>query len=459
MSQGQTLAVDSFPRSTVVDSLRIGPLVYRGATTLSYSKRGNEESVDVKGDLTTVLTVSNNGSASAPVAPVRCLTEYAFLNPDFGSIPRITGFPSTAACLKTSENFLLTPGEHRSLSYSSHNWKHGQYGILGPLYFVAELQSGDTVARLRSGRSVVSSDVSSLEYHATSAIEGDAPSSLVTRVTIFNRGQVPVHLSYGDCSLNIRLFKTDARSGSPVWRSEFRGLPATMGKASRSGYACSLIGRNHDVAPSSSIGWSGFTQAIPTYEVLADSLPGGRYYATAELELNNKKMTFDAGSAVIPPKQKPLPFSRTLGGIQFSSSIQRVTFGGGNPDSLDLTFTARNTTAKAHRIDFNQSGTWDCIYMGGYKDPSVRDAYYLIPAYAADWTVRPCPLKAPPYVELLPGESQSIAHRIGAPEKPLHYIFVFDFWIDSTPGTAEQLEGDLAADEQRGTIAPHKLHT
>jgi hypothetical protein len=105
------------------------------------------------------------------------------------------------------------------------------------------------------------------------------------------------------------------------------------------------------------------------------------------------------------------------------------------------------------------SGSWDCIYMGGYKDPVVRDAYYLKPAYAADWIVRPCPLKAPPYIELLPGESQSITHRIAAPPKSLHYVFVFDFWIDSTPGTTEQTEGDLAADEQRGTIAPVKLHT
>jgi hypothetical protein len=172
MSQGQTLAVDSFPRSTVVDSVRIGPLVYRAATILRYSKEGIEESVDIKGDLTTIVTVSNTGSASTPVAPVRCVQEYAFLNPDFRSIPRITGFPSTVACLKTNENFLLGPGESRRLSYFSHNWKHGQYGLLGPLYFVAELQSSDTVARLRSGGSVVSSDVSTLEYHATSAVEG-----------------------------------------------------------------------------------------------------------------------------------------------------------------------------------------------------------------------------------------------------------------------------------------------
>jgi hypothetical protein len=226
MSQGQIPDVDSIPQSTVVDSARVGSLIYRAATTLKYPKQTPIESKVAIGDLATSLTLTNAGLAETEITVPRCpLTLRAFMAPNFKPITRISDFPTTTPCFTSEQKLGLRPGESRQLQLSSRGWKHGRFGLLGPLYFVAELKLPDTTVRLRTGKTEFASDISSLAYSASSVVEGVAPARLMTRVKVSNDGELPVGLHLDPCGVTVRAFRTADRSGKVVWRSDFAAPP------------------------------------------------------------------------------------------------------------------------------------------------------------------------------------------------------------------------------------------
>ena len=282
--------------------------------------------------------------------------------------------------------------------------------------------------------------VTGLEFHASSSVEGVAPASLVTGVTITNRNAAPVDLQFGACALKLRAYRSPDKSGKPVWYSELAGLPFIK----HAQQMCILMLYHRTLAPGQSIGAPTFGSKIPTYEILADSLPEGRYYFTAQLELNNQLFTFDAGSAVISSKQQPLPRSRTIDSVQFSASVTRVRFGNGIPDSLDVTFKAHNTTNATRWL--SAEGNPGCLGIMGYKTRERRDSYYLRPAYDNDWIIRPCPFPVSEF-GLAAGEVRVTTKRIPAPPSALHYTMYFEFRDKAVHSPEPTLSGDLAVDE------------
>jgi len=117
---------------------------------------------------------------------------------------------------------------------------------------------------------------SALTASATTAITTrDTTQMLATSVTLTNNGALPAHLEYGACAVRVLAFRDEARTGNPVWNSDYRKpYHASFG------YGCILVLYVRDLQPSKS---ADFGFVSPLIELVGDSLPNGRYYLAADL--------------------------------------------------------------------------------------------------------------------------------------------------------------------------------
>ena len=175
------------------------------------------------------------------------------------------------------------------------------------------------------------SSLDSVNYRAVTSLEGVAPAKIVTTVTVSNRGALPVLLEYGECALELFAFISPDRTGKPAWdNTNPDGI-------------CILVLYQSLVAPGHSL---TRTVSVPTHEMRKDPISAGHYFFKAEFKVNNQKLVMDAGEVTLPGSNDPLPSSRSVDSIQFSSSVKRVVSGAGIPDSLEVTFIARNMQSR-----------------------------------------------------------------------------------------------------------------
>jgi hypothetical protein len=237
---------------------------------------------------------------------------------------------------------------------------------------------------------------------APSEVAGRAPRQLRARVTVTNAGPRPVAFEHGACALALRLFRTPERAGRPVWRSEYRG-PAGADPR-QGGYACTAQLLLQVLAPGDSV---VFPAAIPLAEVLADSLPDGRYHVAAELTLLDDALPADrwetrhalaAGAVDLVRAPDPLPNSRARDGLTYVATT-RVARGPAGADTVRTLVLVTNTgTARAEA-----EATRDCpVVASAYASAALRDA---VPAPRPAWQAsRPCSI-VPYRFALGPGES------------------------------------------------------
>jgi hypothetical protein len=423
------------------DSAHVGALLYRAHTVLTYPLEYGRKSEDVLGDLTTTISITNTGLTRITSSLGKCPVEVkAYINGEFRESPRITGFPSAIGCMTKAQMVSLAPGEARELSLGTRKWKHGfNKAFLGPLYFVAKVQAEDTVIDLRAGASALTSDLTDVEYHATSAVEGIAPASVVTRIKAFNHGLLPVHLLYGDCPVGLAAFPSKLKTKQIRWWSA-RSAPPWI-KKTDDGVQCTAIAYTFHLAPGHE---KEFTYTVPTYEIIADSLPEGRYSFIASLELNRKKITVDAGSTTIVRKQKPIPAERTVDNIRFASTVRRIHSLESTSDSLEFTITIKNSSTTPRHV--GPYSELDCGGIRGYATPEARDHYYMHPAYDDGGRyLMKCPFTIPA-MTLAPGESRSVVSRSAAPTSRLYYLVYMDVW-DDNPARREPISVEISADE------------
>lgn len=215
-------------------------------------------------------------------------------------------------------------------------------------------------------------DYSVLQLTGSAEITGAAPRYLSTRVVARNTAAKPVEVDYGDCSVNVRLYTNAARTGAPVWKSELRkppGAPTT--------YGCTLALRVSILPPGDSL---VFPINVPIYEVIADSLPSGTYYASAEISLEGQRTpdgTFgpglikvmDAGKLDIVRERDRLPPSRIIDGLSYTATT-RVIPGQGDDTLRTLVLL---TNVSDHRIVTTVG--WSCpITVLAYRDDVLRDS-------------------------------------------------------------------------------------
>jgi hypothetical protein len=174
-------------------------------------------------------------------------------------------------------------------------------------------------------------------------------------------------------------------------------------------------------------------------------IPAGRYFFMAELTLNNKKTVMDAGALTLRGFEDPLPPSRSVDSIQFSSSVKRVVFGAGIPDSLEVMLIARNISHTTRQV--RPEGRSGCVGVIGYKTRERRDSYYSRPAYENDWLLRPCQMPIISF-DLAPGGVRAFVKRMPAPAEPMYYT-IYTSFFDETLRNREPYFVDTAADEIR----------
>jgi hypothetical protein len=273
----------------------------------------------------------------------------------------------------------------------------------------------------------VTSSLESVDFHAVSSLEGVAPAKVFTTATISNHGRRPVVLEYGACALDVFAFTSPAKTGKPAWVSNPSGM-------------CILPLYIRTVAPGQSM---TLVVEVPRHGMGMDPIPAGHYFFTAELTLNKKKMVMDAGALTLPGTEDPLPASRSIDSIQFSSSVKRVVPGAGIPDSLEVMFIAHNMSHTTRQV--RPEGK--CVMVLGYKTRERRDSYYGRPAYENDWFLRPCQMPIISF-DLAPGGVRVFVKRMPAPTESMYYAVVASFFDDAFP-TREPYLVDVAADEIR----------
>jgi hypothetical protein len=191
---------------------------------------------------------------------------------------------------------------------------------------------------------------------------------LTAVITIVNRGARTVQFELGACALDLHAYRSATRTGPPVFRSEHRQPPGPHAV-----YACPLILYDLQLAPGESISPSSLR--IPLYEILGDSLPEGRYFFTAELELTDDRVRpigqeivrLDAGEAVLEREHLRLPAERVLRGIRYQIPPAPLTDEG---DSLRIRMVVQNVSDRL--LGINASRT--CPFLiWAYRRRSERD--------------------------------------------------------------------------------------
>jgi hypothetical protein len=270
-----------------------------------------------------------------------------------------------------------------------------------------------------------------LRMAARSEVVGQAPRSLRTTVAVVNTGSHPVAFEHGACNVNVRLYRDPAHRSRPGWRSEARSPAGEHG-----GYACIAILYTPVVAPGDSL---LFAPVIPLWEVLADSLPAGRYYVGAELTLLNDDRPadrwetvyrLDAGAVELTRAPDPLPSSRTLDGLTYVATTRLVR--GTEPDADTVRTLVLVTNQGSTRVEAEVPR--DCpVAVYAYRSAALRDS---VPVQEPAWrSSGPCYL-IPHRFALAPGESWVFQHEVPTAAMIARAgvgRYWFTAWIAGTP--------------------------
>jgi hypothetical protein len=192
---------------------------------------------------------------------------------------------------------------------------------------------------------------------------GSAPDSLHVRATLINETQNSVRIEYGACAVHLHAYRTPDRTGTPVWRSE-RRAPWEAGYV----YGCPAYLAVASVAPGGEFSPGEFALTVPLTEVLADSLPDGRYYFTAVLDAAGQQFRVAAGEVELRLARPPLPSRRRAHFLTFEANSRVLR---AQPTTVRAEVTATLTDAGGSLVRFSP----DCpVVLLAYRSRERRDA-------------------------------------------------------------------------------------
>jgi hypothetical protein len=283
-------------------------------------------------------------------------------------------------CMEDPMRLSLGAGESRTFENRTDVWRIlGESLPTGRYAFAALFRLADETVEIPAGDLALSNRLEGFAYRATTRV---SDTSLRVTASITNTTSQPVYLEYGDCALSLRAYPTAARTGEPVWRSEFRA-PSGGGY----GYVCLAYLATATVAAGATFQPGEFQLTVPLIEILGDSLPNERYYFSASLRLNFARTPeFTAGRADIRVARQPLPASRMADAVTYRAETSVLEAAGSPAIRTLVTATLRDdgraigrTSAALHRF------SRDCpIVLYAYRDRARRDTTPR--SGAADWT-------------------------------------------------------------------------
>lgn len=244
-------------------------------------------------------------------------------------------------------------------------------------------------------------ELAGLEFGADVTTVGFAPTSIRGELTVTNATSDPIALDWGACAVALHAYSDRSRTGVPDWRSEHRADPRGFT------YGCVLIGYEAVLAPGDSL--PTFVLEVPVYEMLADSLPDGRYYFAARLSTNGvRSAKIPAGDAFISGTVQPVPQSRDVDGVRFTGLLEPA----GAAGEYRYTLSAENRTSDPVPVRGDRSVRCP-VRLSAYRSPGRRDTWYM--RSDADWAYRDGCLAHVPETTLDPGESASFSGTFSAP--------------------------------------------
>ena len=233
-------------------------------------------------------------------------------------------------------------------------------------------------------------DLSAVRFTASTAVTGLGPRVLRTRVVGTNISRRLVELDYGSCALSVSMFSVSKPSVAPVWRSDQRGPRRRPSDtfSRNAGYACTAELRIRILAPGDS---DIFTLSVPLAEILADSLPFGRYRVVANLRLVDRELpaskweldrSFSLGEVTILSMADSFPRSRTFEGLRYTAAARVLRGDTRQSDTVRTMVLVTNTT---RRPLVAQVPTECPVIAYAYRTTAERDSLPLTrrPAWAA----------------------------------------------------------------------------
>jgi hypothetical protein len=224
-------------------------------------------------------------------------------------------------------------------------------------------------------------DRSTLRFKSGVALAGQAPRELRAWTTVRNVGRIPVTFAHGSCMLNIRLWHDSARTGAPAWRSERRGPLVRTGDRPIA-YACTSELNIAMLWPRDS---QTFRLNVPVAEILADTLPNGRYWASLQLRFLNDSLRppdwetlylFPVGSVVLARAPDPWPSVRVYAGVRYEAAASVAR------DSLHV-FTMITNVGK-RSIDVRVD-TPNPLQASGFYPGTLYEAPWIMRRSAFSW--------------------------------------------------------------------------
>ena len=259
-------------------------------------------------------------------------------------------------------------------------------------------------------------DLSGIRFRASAKVSGLGPRNLQTRVVATNVSQTLVDLSFGSCALNTSLSPAGQVAAPPIWRSERRG-PRRRPGVPDYGYACTSELRTRTLAPADS---EIFRIDIPLSEVLADSLPFGRYRAQARLGLVDKDLrppewernfNFDLGEIEIVAAADSSPRSRTIDGVRYTAATRVIKGTVSEADTLRTFVLITNASRRESSIVL----PLNCgLIVYAYRTTADRDS---LPLSTPSWKANTTCLERYSEVSIHPGQ-RLVLHG----DKPLREI-------------------------------------
>lgn len=171
---------------------------------------------------------------------------------------------------------------------------------VGPYRFTVLVHANWSLTELPAGRVFVTTDPRpliraprGLSYQVRTSLVGHPPPRILIGATLVNSTERRVLVDYGACALHLLVYRNADRTGIPMWNSAHQ--------VDRTGQTpvCFLYEKLRELGPGETHRSEEFSGAYRVANILGDSLPAGRYYFTARLEIGGETVAVPAGSATL----------------------------------------------------------------------------------------------------------------------------------------------------------------
>jgi hypothetical protein len=309
-----------------------------------------------------VLTVSNPSNRRIET-PIRgCTTLLRAYRAGARPDPPVLDWSRGMQCEQDPTVLALDPGESRTFEEGAEAWHilgdslpEGRYAL------TVLFRLADQTLEIPAGEVTLSHAVEGLAFRASTRL---ADTVLRATGSVTNTTTRPIRIQFGACALVLRAYRSADRTGRPVWDSRQREP-----WAGSYGYGCPAYLATRTLAPGQTIRPHEFAARFPLAEILADSLPDGRYYFSASLRINHAHTPeFPAGSLRLSLPRPPLPASRTAHAVVYRAATEPAP----SPTAaIRTTVIATLTHAGGSRLRYSL----ECpVTLYAYRSRARRDA-------------------------------------------------------------------------------------